>query len=226
MAHGRTRLAASVARTALALLAVVLVPRCACAGIEIDPAAEPAFRSGALQALGALATSTEPAIRHLHAAATNAPATITLRPITADRATWHPDGDRTRGHTQPGDGLPRSNGRDRPTDAVVHLPPDTFVPGSARWKGGLLVHELVHAIDLAYGRYHPAVSIRERRAVFLQNVWRASQGVALRTSYHGRFATTDLQQATKRGDAEEVARHVFTRPDLPMEPQERLPANR
>ena len=71
------------------------------------------------------------------------------------------------------------------------------------------------------------MSIRERRAVFLQNVWRASQGVALRTSYHGRFVTTDLQEATKRGDKQEVADHVFTRPDFPMRPpQERLPASR
>jgi hypothetical protein len=128
----------------LVLLTVALVPRSAFAGIEIDPASDPEFRSGAMQALAA---SPEPAIRRLHAAATAAPATIMLRAITADPATWHRDADPTRGHTQPGDGQPRSSGRNRPTDAVVHVPADTFVPGSARWKSGLLVHELVHAID-------------------------------------------------------------------------------
>ncbi len=32
----------------------------------------------------------------------------------------------------------------------------------------MLVHELVHALDLASGRYHRDSSVRERRVVFLQ----------------------------------------------------------
>ncbi len=35
-------------------------------------------------------------------------------------------------------------------------------------KNGMLVHELVHALDLASGRYHRDSSVRERRVVFLQ----------------------------------------------------------
>jgi hypothetical protein len=59
------------------------------------------------------------------------------------------------------------------------------------------------------------MTVRERRAVFMQNVWRAHLGRKLPTDYHGRFATLDYQDAARRGAVGELARYIFTRSDFP-----------
>ena len=202
----------------LTTTAVLFLPGLLAAGIITDAPAgsrDPTFHRRVQAALTILERSEDPPIRRLHAAVVASPATIMIRPITNDRATWHPDGDRTRGHTEPTDSRPRSEGRTKPTNAIIYVPPDAVEPGSAHWKNGLLVHELVHALDLASGHYHRDSTVRERRAVFLQNVWRARLGYKLRTAYHGRFATVDYQDASRRGTVDELVRYIFTGSDFP-----------
>ena len=161
--------------------------------------------------------SKDPHVRRLVEAAKASPAKIRIRPMTDDRSTWNSDGTRTRAHTEPDDKQPKSQGRDKPSDATIFLPPDAVEPGKVHWKSGTLAHELTHAVDLANGRYNPVVAVRERRATFMQNVWRVHTGYALRTSYHERFPTLDYQHAVKSDSVEEYARYIFTRSDFPKE---------
>jgi len=96
---------------------------------------------------------------------------------------------------------------------------DALDPGGPRWRSGLLIHELVHALDLVTGRYNRDYSVRERRAVFMQNVWRLHVGSKLRVSYHGDFATLDYQYAARHGTITEYANYIFTRADFPKPPE-------
>jgi hypothetical protein len=183
--------------------------------------ADRAFDLRLQAALEHVRNSQDAAIRDVYSAAMTSPVPITVRPITDDRATWHPDGDRTRGHTEPDDGRKRGSGRSAPTPAIIFIPRDTVDPASAHWRNGLLVHELVHAIDLAYGRYNRDYTVRERRAVFIQNIWRERTGFPLRREYHGRFATLDFQYAKSRGAVAEYVRYLFNGPDFPPAPPAR-----
>jgi hypothetical protein len=178
----------------------------------------PRFYEQLRAALAILAKSDDPHMRQLHAAAVAAPGVINFRQITDDRATWANDGDRNRGHTEPTDGRPKREGRSKPTDATIFLPQSGVEPGSSRWKSGLLVHELVHALDLASGRYNRDYRVRERRAVLVQNIWRHRVGFQLRTSYHGAFPTLDYQYAETRGTTGEYVNYIFTRADFPEAP--------
>jgi hypothetical protein len=99
----------------------------------------------------------------------------------------------------------------------VFVPPNAVDPANSH-KAGVFVHELTHAIDLAYGRYNKTATVRERRAVFMQNVWRARIGNTLRTSYHDSFPTLDYQEAVRKGAVDEYARYIFTRSDFPEPP--------
>lgn len=199
----------------LATIAVSLLPGLLAAGVITGGSGSATFDRRVQEALGILARSEDAAIRQLHAAVVAAPATIKVRPITDDRATWASDGNRHRGHTEPADKRPKSEGRTRPTNAIIYVPPNAVEPGSVPWRSGMFVHELVHALDLAYGRYNRDSTVRERRAVFLQNVFRVRLGHTLRASYHGRFATVDYQDATRRGTVAELTRYIFTRSDFP-----------
>ena len=155
-------------------LAHVLWPSPAIAAFAEPPraGAEAKFYRQLLTALDSLKASDVPLMRELHAAVLAAPKSVSFRPIIDDPVTWHRDGDRNRGYTDPADGGKKSLGRSQPTDAVIYIPRHAVEPGSPRWKSGLLVHELVHALDLIEGRYHPSDPVRERRATFVQNVWR------------------------------------------------------
>jgi hypothetical protein len=183
--------------------------------VEIPPGFQHRFNEQVNAALASLARSEDASIRQLHDAVVSSPATIVIRPITDDRATWHSSGDPDRRHTEPVDQRSKATGRSKPTGAITYILVADVDPGSDIWKQGVLVHELVHAVDLAYGRYHSDETVRERRAVFLQNVWRARFGRPLRSTYHGRFATTDYQDAKRRGMLNEFAQYIFTRADLP-----------
>jgi hypothetical protein len=183
--------------------------------VETPPGFQHRFDEQVNAALASLARSEDAPIRQLHEAVVSSPATIVIRPITNDRSTWHSSGDPDRRHTEPADGGSKATGRRKPTGAIVYIQVVDVDSRSAIWNQGVLVHELVHAVDLAYGRYHPDDTVRERRAVFLQNVWRARFGNSLRSTYHGHFATTDYQDAKRRGMLNEYARYIFTRADLP-----------
>ena len=201
----------------MVMIALSVLPGPLAAGVITDSPGDSTFSRRLQAALATLERADAP-IRRLHTAVMAAPATITIRPITDDRATWHPDGDRNRGHTDPDDGRPKSDGRTTPTNAIIYVPPDVVETRSTHWKDGLLVHELVHALDLAYGRYDRSDRVRERRAVFFQNVWRAGLRYKLRTAYHGRFATLDYQEAVRLGTLADLERYIFTRSDFPPPP--------
>ena len=183
--------------------------------VETPPGFQRPFNEQVKIALASLSRSEDAAIRQLHDAVVSSPATIIIRPITDDPATWHDPGDPNRRHTEPVDRRPKATGRSKPTGAIVYIQTVDVEPHDAAWKQGDLVHELVHAVDLAYGRYHADDTVRERRAVFLQNVWRARFGSSLRSTYHGRFATMDYQDAKRRGILNEYGQYIFTRADFP-----------
>lgn len=202
----------------LLLTCIALLPFAAAADLITDPPANvnaPAFYANLRAALDELSRSGDPHIRQLYEAARNAPGPIRFRPMTGDRTTWNADGSRTRAHTEPDDGRPKREGRTRPVGATVFLPPAAVDPAKPR-HSGVLVHELTHAIDLAHGRYDRAAPVRERRAVFMQNLWRAGLGAPLRTSYHGRFPTLDYQEAARRGAIDAYAHDLFTRSGFPL----------
>jgi hypothetical protein len=202
------------------LLWIALLPATAAAGLITDSPKgvnEPRFYENLRAMLDQLSKSKDPIIRELYETAKNAPAAIHFRPMTGDRSTWNSDGTRARAHTEPDDKRPKREGRTQPTDATVFVPPNAVDPTNAH-KSGVLVHELTHAIDLAYGRYNKTAAVRERRAVFIQNVWRARVEGPLRTSYHDRFPTLDYQEAARRGVINEYARYIFTRSDFPSPP--------
>jgi hypothetical protein len=198
------------------------------ATLAVDDPARSSNRSFYRQlsaALASLERSDEPYFRQLHAAVSAAPGTITFRQMTDDRATWSNDGDPDRGHTEPTDGRPKKEGRPKPTNATVFIPQSAVEPGGPRWNSGLLVHELVHALDLTSGRYSRDYTVRERRATFIQNAWRHHVGYQLRVSYHGQFATLDYQYASRRGTIAEYMNYIFTRPDFPRPPAEASVSN-
>ena len=211
--------APAVTMPALALLTLLLLTALpAHAALNIDTpatAADPQFHRQLKAALAGLARSPDPVLRQLHAAVLASPGRVTIRPLTSERATWGSDGDPDRAHTRPDDGQPKHQGRASPTDATIYLNRDGVEPGRPRYKGGVLVHELQHALDLSAGRYHPDVTVRERRAVFMQNVWRQQIGYRMRDAYRARFPTQDYQTAAARGELDAYVRHLFTRADLP-----------
>jgi hypothetical protein len=134
-------------------------------------------------------------------------ATVSIRAITDD-----PE---ANAHTDPTDGKPKNLGRKKPTAAVIFINSDRVDPNHESYRLGMLAHELVHALDLTHGRYHSDYAWRERRAVFIENLWRDLNGFELRDSYHGRFPTTDYQYAKAEGTVAYYANFLFTRNDFP-----------
>jgi hypothetical protein len=149
-------------------------------------------------------------LRQIWLAAKNAPVSIIITPMTDNPETWNRDGSRTRSHADPLDNLPKRYGREKSTPAVIFINPNRIDPKHRTYGRGTLAHEFVHAIDLAYGRYHPDYKVRERRAVFVQNIWRDLQNYRLRKSYHGRFATLEYQSAKKNQTIQDNLDYIFT----------------
>lgn len=202
----------------IGFLAVLLPMASACAEIRI--AGDSSFRAAVAAQIEALRSDDLPLMRQLVDAVNTCPATVEIRPITKDRTTWHPDGNPTRGHADPTDGKLKRRGRDRPTDAWLYIPPSAVQRNSRLWNSGVFVHELTHSMDLICGRYHPDGTVRERRAVWVQNAWRHRLGqMALRSSYHGEFPTTDYQEALRSRTLARYEPYLFTRSDFPPAPR-------
>lgn len=208
------------------ILAIAMKSATAILLVEDSPGSkDPDFHKKLKAALVKVDQSGDPNIRRLYAAVVAAPGTISFREMTEDKTTWLNDGDSDRGHTEPTDGRPKYEGRRMPANATIFIPQSAVEPGSHRWNSGLLAHELVHALDFATGRYHRDYTVRERRATFIQNIWRHQVNSPLRTTYHGRFPTMDYQYASKQGTIADYAEYIFSREDFPKPPAETSPEN-
>lgn len=151
----------------------------------------------------------------LIAYAKNSPKTIRINPITNDPATWHTSGEKSRSHTEAIDNKKRGHERRMPTDAVVFINVNRIDPNHKSYKNGTLIHELAHAVDLANGKYNGDYKIREKRAVFFENIWRHFNGKKLRTDYHGRFPTTEYQEAIANRTIDKFVRFYFADSGIP-----------
>src|ERR1044071_2538696 len=126
-------------------------------------------------------------------------ATTTIKPVTKDERTWHPnDRKGTRSHTVPVDTKLRGAARTIPISAVIYLHPSRIDPHLSLFKLGTFVHELAMAADLNSGTYSGDYRIEERRASFFKNAWRDSQGSSP-VGVSDRVETIDYQEAKKLG---------------------------
>lgn len=141
-------------------------------------------------------------------------AKTTISPITDDKSTWHRSGKKSRSHTKPLDSRSRGAERNTPTNSIIYINVNRITRAHRTYKSGTLVHELVHAYDLAAGLYHNDYSIREKRAVFFQNIWRDKKGKSLRTNYHDRFDTLEYQNSKKQGVMERFVEYYFNHNNL------------
>ena len=143
-----------------------------------------------------------PHLARLLKAAQDAPFPIILNPLMEDRTTSLRN-DPYRPYARAGDA--RTLGRDGTIGypAVVYLTLANVNPYWSESKRGMLPHELVHAVDLVYGRTHPDRLVRERRASFMENVWRDVHGWLLAERYFDgklpAFETLEYQRAKSRG---------------------------
>lgn len=141
--------------------------------------------------------------------------TITIKAITNDRSTWHNSGKKSRSHTESLDNKGRGAERNTPTNSIVYINTNRITRSHRTYASGTLIHEIVHASDLANGRYNSSYPVREKRAIFFQNIWRNLHAKELRTDYHGRFETKEYQIARKNGKVKQFVEYYFTYNDLP-----------
>lgn len=154
-------------------------------------------------------------LRQLISAAEGSSKQISIRPITDDPKTWHYSGKKSRSHTEANDDKKRGRPRVSPTDAIIFINEHRIIKTHKSYRSGTLIHELVHAVDLVKGNYNGDYVIREKRAVFFQNIWRDKLGKSLRKSYHKRFSTDEYQNAIRDGGVTYFVRHYLSNNDLP-----------
>lgn len=128
-----------------------------------------------------------------------ASATVTIKPVTKDENTWHPNDRRgTRSHTVALDTKIQGAERLTPTPADVFIHPSRIDPKLSLFKVGTFVRELAMALDLAEGHFSKDYRMRERRAFFFVNAWRDALNLSL-ISTSDRIETTDYQYAKNEG---------------------------
>lgn len=143
-----------------------------------------------------------------------APGVIFIQPVTDDSATWmgRDPANRNRSHVR---WIP-SQSRPGARDAILYMVPKYVEPSDKAFNYGTLPHEMVHATDYVYGHYHQERQYRERRGVFVENIWRDMVSHPLRTNYHNQFDTLDYQEAKTKGQVAWVlGNYIFKRNDLP-----------
>lgn len=140
---------------------------------------------------------------------------ITIKPITNNQSTWHKSGVKSRSHTEALDNMNRGVERNTPTNSIIYINTNRINKTHKTYKSGTLIHELAHASDLANGTYNSDYTIREKRAVFFQNIWRNTHSKKLRADYHGRFETQEYQKALKSGKLNQFINYYFERNDIP-----------
>ncbi len=141
--------------------------------------------------------------------------TITIKPITNDQSTWHKSGEKSRSHTKALDNKSRGAERNTDTNSIIYINTNRITQTHKTYSSGTLIHEIVHALDLATGNYHSSYQIREKRAVFFQNIWRDKYSKKLRTDYHGRFETKEYQNAKKSGQLNKFVSYYSDYNDIP-----------
>ncbi len=145
-----------------------------------------------------------PHLAQLLRAAQDAPFPIAVRPTMEDPSTFA-GRDPYRPHARSVG--PRSVGPGGVIGhpAAIYLTLANVNPYWSESKRGMLPHELVHAVDIVYGRLHPDRLVRERRAVFMENVWRDTHGWLISERYFdgkiASFETFEYQRAKKQGAA-------------------------
>ncbi len=145
----------------------------------------------------------------------NSSSTITIKPITNNKSTWHKSGKKSRSHTEALDNESRGTARSDATNSIIFINKNRITKTHKTYNSGTLIHEIVHASDLANGKYHSSYPVREKRAIFFQNIWRNTHSTKLRTNYHGRFETIEYQSAKKTGTLKEFVQYYFAHSDIP-----------
>lgn len=145
----------------------------------------------------------------------NSYSTITVKPITDNPSTWHTSEDKSRSHTKALDNKSRGTERNTATNSIIYINAHRITQTHKTYNSGTLIHELVHAYDLANGQYHSDYPIREKRAVFFQNIWRDTHSKELRAEYHGRFETNEYQEAKKLGKLNQFVKYYYAHNDVP-----------
>jgi hypothetical protein len=157
------------------------------------------FRRNVMGGLRAMQDKS-PHLARLLKAAQEAPFPITVQPMMEDHdPSVHVKGNLYRPHVRPV-GYP-SFGR----GGVLGIPTNLSLtvgmvnPHWMEYKRGALAHELVHAVDFAYGRWNSDRLVAERRAMFMENVWRDAHGWRLAEHYTDQklplFETLEYQRA-------------------------------
>lgn len=201
--------------TQIAIAFIAFVGTTQFAQAIIIPAGEnPAFNN-LVRSYLAQAKQKSPYLNDLIRAVETTPSVIYIFPITDDQKTWHSSGDQTRSHTDARDGKSRGAARSTATDSYVYINPDRVDPNNRTFGRGTLVHELVHALDLAKGQYNTDYMVREKRAVFFENIWRESHGHSLRDSYSGRFPTQEYQSKKASGRIAQFVDYYYRKNDIP-----------
>ena len=136
---------------------------------------------------------------------------LMIRAITNDRSTWHRSGEKSRSHTE----ILGHKKRGMFKDAAIYINVHRITTNHKSYRSGVLMHELVHGFDDLYGLDNRDYTIRERRAVFFQNEWRAQHGKKLRTSYHKRFVTLDYQHAKESRQLDHYVQYMLAHNTLP-----------
>lgn len=125
--------------------------------------------------------------------------TTTIRPVTQDEETWHPnDRKGTRSFVLPVDTKIRGSARLTPTAAVLYLHPNRIDPTLSLFRLGTFAYELSTAMDLNYGQYSGDFKVREKRATFYRNAWCDSQKFPL-IEMSGRVPAKEYQAAKAKG---------------------------
>jgi hypothetical protein len=136
-------------------------------------------------------------------------ATTTIKAITSDEATWHPNDRRgTRTHVVSLDTKPRGAARAVPTSAIIYLHTDRVNPQMSLYKQGTFAFYLAVAMDMNQGAYSADYRAQERRATFFKNAWRDALKLPS-VGISDRVPTPDYAAAKKAGLITEEHRADF-----------------
>lgn len=124
-----------------------------------------------------------------------ADATVTIKEVTSDEKTWHPNDRRgTRSHVVPGDTRIQGAARSTPTSSTLYLHPSRIDPALSLFKLGTFVQQLAASADLARGEFSGDYKVREKRATFFVNGWREALKLPL-VPTSDNVPTPEYQQA-------------------------------